>query len=71
MNNKMIDAFNQGIAIDQNDPALLQALAVLHFIKREYEVAVELFTKAGKLEPTNYTLWNRIGASLAHLGRPD
>jgi cytochrome c-type biogenesis protein CcmH/NrfG len=49
MNNKMIEAFNQGIAVDQNDPALLQALAVLHFIKREYEVAVELFSKAGKL----------------------
>ena len=67
----MIQAFTQALSIDQNDPDLLQSLAVLHFIKREYDTSVDLFSRAGKLQPTNYTLWNRIGASLAHLGRPD
>lgn len=30
----MIETFKQGLSIDQNDPDLLQSLAVLHFIKR-------------------------------------
>lgn len=71
MNNQMIDIFKQGLAIDSNDADLLQSLAVLHFIKREYEVAADLFERASKAQPNNYTLWNRVGASLAHLGRPD
>lgn len=48
MNSDMIEVFKQGLAVDPNDSALLQSLAVLHFIRREYEVAVDLFTKAVK-----------------------
>jgi len=32
---------------------------------------VGLFDRALKLDPSNYSLWNKMGASLAHLGRPD
>ena len=71
MNSQMIDIFKRALSVDQNDADLLQSLAVLHFIKREYEYAAELFEKASKSQPNNYTLWNRVGASLAHLGRPD
>ncbi len=24
-----------------------------------------------KSDPTNYSLWNKLGAALAHLGKPD
>lgn len=44
----MIDVFKKGLTVDPNDPALLQSLAVLYFIKREYETAVDLFSRASK-----------------------
>jgi peroxin-5 len=44
---------------------------VLYFIKRDFEISVGLFDRALKLDPSNYSLWNKMGASLAHLGRPD
>lgn len=44
---------------------------MLYFIKRDYEISVGLFDRALKIDPTNYSLWNKMGAALAHLGRPD
>ena len=47
------------------------ALAILFFVKREYETSIDLFNRALKFDPTNYLLMNKIGAALAHLGRAD
>lgn len=44
---------------------------MLYFIKRDYEIAVGLFDKALKIDSSNYSLWNKVGATLAHLGKPD
>lgn len=46
-------------------------LAILFFIKREYEVSIDLFNRALNLDPTNYLLMNKVGATLAHLGRAE
>jgi peroxin-5 len=57
--------------MNPNDAELLSALAILFFIKREYDSSIELFNQALNLDPTNYLLMNKVGATLAHLGRAD
>jgi len=44
---------------------------VLHFIARDYESSVTLFREALKFDNSNYSLWNKLGATLAHLGRAE
>lgn len=46
-------------------------MSVLHFIARDYENSVILFKEALKFDTSNYSLWNKLGATLAHLGRAD
>lgn len=69
MNAKMIHHFMLALNINGNDPELLSSLAVLHFIQREYERSVDFFGAALKNDPNNYSLHNKLGATLAHLGR--
>lgn len=71
MNDQLIKVFDEAAKINPNDPELLSALAILFFIKREYEVSIDLFNRALNLDPTNYLLMNKVGATLAHLGRAD
>ena len=71
INDSLIRVFDDAAKINPNDPELLQASAILFFIKREYEVAIDLFNRALNLDPTNYLLMNKVGATLAHLGRAD
>lgn len=71
MNQNLISVFDQAIKMNQNDPDIYSAMAILFFIKREYPVAIDLFNKALSLDPTNYLLMNKVGATLAHLGRAD
>ena len=47
------------------------SLAVLYFISREYKQSVFLFNEALKFDPNNYSLWNKLGATLAHLGQTE
>ena len=46
-------------------------MSVLHFIARDYDNSVVLFREALKYDNSNYSLWNKLGATLAHLGRAD
>jgi peroxin-5 len=73
INDSLIKAFDDAAKMNPNDPdpELLSAGAILFFIKREYEVAIDLFNRALNLDPTNYLLMNKVGATLAHLGRAD
>jgi peroxin-5 len=56
---------------NNSDPELLTVLSVLHFIDRDYDQAVHYFKASLKLDPSNYSLWNKLGATLAHLGHAD
>jgi peroxin-5 len=71
VNDALIKAFDDAAKMNPNDPELLSASAILFFIKREYEVSIDLFNRALNLDPTNYLLMNKVGATLAHLGRAD
>ena len=71
MNQNLINVFDQAIKINANDPDIYSAMAILFFIKREYNISIDLFNKALNLDPTNYLLMNKVGATLAHLGRAD
>ena len=37
----------------------------------DYKVAADLFKEALKYDKENYSLWNKLGATLAHLERQD
>lgn len=71
MNETMVHVFEDITKNHADDPELLNALAILYFIKREYHRSIDLFQEALKYDPTNYLLMNKVGAALAHLGRAD
>ena len=67
----MLEVFEQARSVNPNDPELLNSLAVLNFIQRDYDKSVQLFMQALKYDQDNYSLWNKLGATLAHLGRAE
>lgn len=71
MNQNMLQHFEQARASNPQDPELATSLAVLYFIARDYKASVSLFNEALKYDTNNYSLWNKLGATLAHLGRAD
>ena len=44
---------------------------MLYFIAQDFRQSVVLFNEALKYDPENYSLWNKLGATLAHLGKVD
>jgi peroxin-5 len=50
---------------------VLEALGVVYNVSRDYEAAVDAFTRAVALQPDNYQLYNRLGATLANCGQSD
>ncbi len=84
-NLRMIELFSRAANLNPNDPDLLvniytykyiyaykqSCLAVLHFIARDYEKSLVCFRNALQFDTKNYSLWNKLGATLAHLGRAD
>ena len=45
------------------------ALGVLHHLGRQYSAAIEAFERALKAKPQDYSLWNKLGATLANNAR--
>jgi len=70
-NGRLICKFEQAKAIDPTDVDLLTSLGVLYFIKRDYKVAVEHFQQTLSLDENHYSIWNKFGAAVAHLGQND
>lgn len=71
MNARLIEYFEKGRAANPQDPELATSLAVLYFVARDYKASVSLFNEALKYDTNNYSLWNKLGATLAHLGRAE
>jgi peroxin-5 len=71
MNGRLIEHFEKARSVNPQDPELATSLAVLYFVARDYKASVSLFNEALKYDTNNYSLWNKLGATLAHLGRSD
>ena len=53
------------------DADLFSVLGVLFNISHDYENATQSFQTAVKLRPTDYSLWNKLGATQANSARSD
>lgn len=54
-----------------NDPELNTCLAIMYFIKRDYQSALKYFEMVLERDPSNYSIWNKIGATYAYLKMPE
>ena len=52
------------------DPEPRVVLGVLHNLSQEYDDAVDVLLEATKIAPTDFTLWNKLGATLANASQP-
>ena len=68
LHEKVIDLFMQASNLHSEDSALFQVLGSLHFMNKEYDLAVSAFSNAVEKDLDNYYCWNRLGAALAHKG---
>ncbi len=54
-----------------SDSKPLEILGVLYNVAGDRQAAAEVLEKACDLSPNDSTLWNKLGATLANLGKPD
>jgi peroxin-5 len=73
----LLNALQQAVHHNNNDaatttittttvPELEEALGVVYNVSRDYDAAVSSFRNALKQHPNDYSLWNKLGATLAN-----
>eukprot|EP01094_Clydonella_sp_ATCC50884_P010888 TRINITY_DN20707_c0_g1_i1.p1 TRINITY_DN20707_c0_g1~~TRINITY_DN20707_c0_g1_i1.p1 ORF type:complete len:451 (-),score=113.27 TRINITY_DN20707_c0_g1_i1:448-1683(-) len=68
---QVAEMFVRAAEIDPTDVDVFTVLGVLYNLSREYEHAEMAFQQAIKICPTNYSLWNKLGATQANSSRKD
>lgn len=66
----LADLFERAREMNPSDPDVLVVLGVLHNVTGKFDLAVQSFKEALRFHPGDYSLWNRIGATLANSNRP-
>lgn len=68
----MLHVYEHALEVAEGqDPSLLTCMAVLQFLNRNFEAAIDLFNAALQRDGSNYSLWNKLGATYSHFGRPE
>lgn len=66
---KLIERINQVISLSgTSSPSLDLCLAILQFIVGDYASSTRHFENILKTDPGNYSIWNKVAATKAHLG---
>jgi len=67
---QVIDIFQRAASIVSDDPDIFTVLGVLYNLTRQFDLAEESFKKALQFDPTNHSLWNKLGATQANSPKP-
>ena len=69
--NEAIETLNSGLRIRSGNPVLLNNLGMCWIVRRDYETALEMFTKAAGIMPENARYRANMGTVLALMGRDE
>ena len=64
----VLSSFLEAQKLQPDNPDIAIALGVLYNISREYSLAIPQLMQAAKLRPTDFSVWNKLGATLANSG---
>ena len=65
---EVAEVFKKVVAQGATDPEPRVVLGVLYNLSKEFDDAADVLRQASKLAPDDYTLWNKLGATLANCG---
>eukprot|EP01138_Halocafeteria_seosinensis_P016321 gb/GECG01016651.1/.p1 GENE.gb/GECG01016651.1/~~gb/GECG01016651.1/.p1 ORF type:complete len:742 (+),score=115.45 gb/GECG01016651.1/:1-2226(+) len=69
MSDDLMQLMNSALETAPGDPQALIVQGLLYTLRMEYHTASQCFKEALKSAPTDYSLWNKFGATLTRSGR--
>uniref|UniRef100_A0A7S4NQM2 Peroxin-5 n=1 Tax=Paramoeba aestuarina TaxID=180227 RepID=A0A7S4NQM2_9EUKA len=63
---QVVEMYEEASRVEQHDSDIFSVLGVLYNLSRQYDMAEAAFSRALELDPTNYSLWNKLGATQAN-----